>query len=179
MTRHHHLESRCRCCCFTLGTLVLSAGCYDSACGNLWTSKTRLSTKEKKRLPYTHTKSTKKHTLLLLESEELDCRLSTCATIKKSVTAQHRGSEPLMDAGGTLLAWYHSWTILTGCVISGSYLIHLIFKEPYVGLGALAGCQAWASEVGELSSEHWTIRDLLAPHNINWQEISQGSPYQG
>ena len=37
------------------------------------------------------------------------------------------------------------------------------------GLGALAGYQAWTSEVGELSSGYWSTRDLLAPHNINWQ----------
>lgn len=35
------------------------------------------------RLPCTHTKSSEKHNLLLLESEELDSRLSACATIKK------------------------------------------------------------------------------------------------
>ena len=44
------------------------------------------------------------------------------------------------------------------------------------GLGALAGCHAWASEVGEPSSRHWTTRGLPAPHNINWQELSQRSP---
>ena len=33
-------------------------------------------------------------------------------------------------------------------------------------LGALAGCQACASEVGELSSGHWSTRDFPAPHNI-------------
>ena len=43
------------------------------------------------------------------------------------------------------------------------------------GLGALAGCQAWASEVGEPSSGHWTTRDLLAPGNINLGELSQRS----
>ena len=44
--------------------------------------------------------------------------------------------------------------------------------------GAPAGCQAWASEVGELRSGHWTTRDLLAPRNINQQELSQRSPSQ-
>ena len=39
------------------------------------------------------------------------------------------------------------------------------------GLGALAGCQAWASEVGELSSGHWTSRDILAICNINHREF--------
>ena len=39
------------------------------------------------------------------------------------------------------------------------------------GLGALAGYQAWASEVGGPSSGHWTTRDLLAPRTIN-QESS-------
>ena len=43
------------------------------------------------------------------------------------------------------------------------------------GLGALAGCQAWASEVGELSSGHWSTRDLPAPHNIIQRELSQRS----
>ena len=46
------------------------------------------------------------------------------------------------------------------------------------GLGALARCQAWAFEVGELSSGHWTTRDLLAPRNINRWELSQRSPSQ-
>ena len=41
------------------------------------------------------------------------------------------------------------------------------------GLGAPAGCQAWASEVGEPTSGHWTTRDLLGPHNINQQDLSQ------
>ena len=35
------------------------------------------------RLPCTHTGSSKRHTVLLLESEELDSSLSVCATIKK------------------------------------------------------------------------------------------------
>ena len=43
------------------------------------------------------------------------------------------------------------------------------------GLGALAGCQAWASEVGEPSSAHWTTRVLPAQRNINWREYSQRS----
>ena len=34
-THHHHVESRCQCCCFTVGTLVLSAGSKDSAGGTL------------------------------------------------------------------------------------------------------------------------------------------------
>ena len=34
------------------------------------------------------------------------------------------------------------------------------------GLGAPAGCQACASEVGERSSGHWSTRDLSAPRNI-------------
>ena len=46
------------------------------------------------------------------------------------------------------------------------------------GLAFLAGCQALASEVGQQSSEHWTIRDLPAPHNISWREFSQRSPSQ-
>ena len=43
------------------------------------------------------------------------------------------------------------------------------------GLGAPAGYQAWASEVGEPRSGHWTTRDLLAPCNINQWEFSQRS----
>ena len=46
------------------------------------------------------------------------------------------------------------------------------------GLGALAGCQAWATEVGELSSGPWSTRDLLAPHNIKQRKLSQISPSQ-
>ena len=46
------------------------------------------------------------------------------------------------------------------------------------GLGAPARCQAWAFEVGELSSGHWATRDLPAPHNINRRELSQISPSQ-
>ena len=53
-------------------------------------------------------------------------------------------------------------------------------SEPcgWQGLGAPAGCQAWDSEVGDLSSGHWTTRDLLAWCNINQQEFSQRSPSQ-
>ena len=40
-------------------------------------------------------------------------------------------------------------------------------------------CQAWTSEVGELSSGHWTTREVLAPRNINQEELSQRSPSQG
>ena len=36
------------------------------------------------------------------------------------------------------------------------------------GLGAPAGCQVCASEVGEPSSGHRSTRDLLAPCNIKW-----------
>ena len=43
------------------------------------------------------------------------------------------------------------------------------------GLGAPARCQAWGSEVGELSSRHWTTRDLPAPCNINQRKLSQRS----
>ena len=46
------------------------------------------------------------------------------------------------------------------------------------GLGAPAGCQAWASEVGEPRSGHWSTRDLPAPRNIIWQKLSQRSPSQ-
>ena len=64
----------------------------------------------------------------------------------------------------------------------------LVLREPFLflalvmwiqlcgwqGLGALT----WDSEVGELNTGHCTIRDLPAPHNINWQELSQTSPSQ-
>ena len=46
------------------------------------------------------------------------------------------------------------------------------------GLGALAGCQAWVSEVGEPSSGHWSTRDLPAPRNIKRWKLSQRSPPQ-
>ena len=46
------------------------------------------------------------------------------------------------------------------------------------GLGALAWCQAWASEVGEPSSGHWTTRDCPALCNVNQRELSQRSPPQ-
>ena len=46
------------------------------------------------------------------------------------------------------------------------------------GLGVPAGCQAWASEVGELSSGHWITDTPLAPCNINQWELSQRSPSQ-
>ena len=52
---------------------------------------------------------------------------------------------------------------------------HLLQPCGWQGLGALAGFQGWASEVGELNSGHWNTRDLPAPHNINRQELSQRS----
>ena len=45
-------------------------------------------------------------------------------------------------------------------------------------LCAPAGHQACASEVGESSSGHWSTRDLPAPRNIKWRELSQRSPSQ-
>ena len=44
-------------------------------------------------------------------------------------------------------------------------------SEPcgWKGLGAPARCQAWALEVREPSSGHWTTRDLLAP--CNYQSV--------
>ena len=61
-----------------------------------------------------------------------------------------------------------------------SFFFFSLSSEPcgWQGLGALAGCQAWASEVGEPRSGHWTSRDFLAQCNINWQELSQRSPSQ-
>ena len=46
------------------------------------------------------------------------------------------------------------------------------------GLGALAWCQAWDSEVGDPSSGYWTTRDLPAPGNIYQWELAQRSPSQ-
>ena len=43
------------------------------------------------------------------------------------------------------------------------------------GLGASARDQAWASEMGDPSSGHWTNRELLAPCNINQRALSQRS----
>ena len=62
--------------------------------------------------------------------------------------------------------------------ISVRFLPQLSTPYGWQGLGAPAGCQAWASEVGEPSSGHWTTRDLLAPCNINWWKLSQWSPSQ-
>ena len=45
-------------------------------------------------------------------------------------------------------------------------------------LGALARCQACASEVGEPSSGHWSTRDLWAPRNIKRWKLSQRSASQ-
>ena len=61
-----------------------------------------------------------------------------------------------------------------------SFFFSPFSSEPlgWQDLGALARCQAWASEVGEPSSGHWTTRDLLAPRNINQWELSQISPSQ-
>ena len=46
-----------------------------------------------------------------------------------------------------------------------SFFFSPFFSEPcgWQGLGAPAWCQAWASEMGELSSGHWTTRDLQTP----------------
>ena len=53
-------------------------------------------------------------------------------------------------------------------------------SEPWdwQGLGYPAGCQACASEVGELSSGYQSTRDLQAPRNIKQQKLSQSSPSQ-
>ena len=45
-------------------------------------------------------------------------------------------------------------------------------------LGALVGCQAWSSDVGEPSLGHWSNRDLPGSRNINWWELSQRYPSQ-
>ena len=57
-------------------------------------------------------------------------------------------------------------------------IAHLLQPCGWYGLGAPAGCQAWASEVGELNSGHWSTRDLLAPRNTSWRELSQVSASQ-
>ena len=46
------------------------------------------------------------------------------------------------------------------------------------GLGARAGCQAWASEMGEQSSGHWSTWGLPVPCNIKQRKLSQRSPFQ-
>ena len=51
-----------------------------------------------------------------------------------------------------------------------------ILPGGWQGLGAPAGCQAWASEVGETNSGHWTSRDHPAPRIINRWEFSQRPP---
>ena len=61
-----------------------------------------------------------------------------------------------------------------------SFFFSPISSEPcgQQGLGALAGCQACAAEVGEPSSGYWSTRELLAPCNIKWQKLSKRSPSQ-
>ena len=63
-----------------------------------------------------------------------------------------------------------------------SFFPFLSFFSPFLsepchwqGLGAPAKCHAWASEVGQPSSGHWTTRDLPATCNIKWQKLSQRS----
>ena len=59
------------------------------------------------------------------------------------------------------------------------FLSPLFSCEPcgWQGCGALAGCQAWASEVGEPSSGlSGSTRDLPAPHNIKQWKVSQRYP---
>ena len=66
--------------------------------------------------------------------------------------------------------WNNSYRTPTECWQKTTDLKNCM-AEP--GLGALTGCQAWDSEVGEASSEHWSSRDFPAPRNINQQELSQ------
>ena len=60
--------------------------------------------------------------------------------------------------------------------ISFFFLSFFLFFLHFL-LGCGAGCQAGASEVGELSSGHWS-RGLPAPCNIKWRKLSQRSPSQ-
>ena len=64
-------------------------------------------------------------------------------------------------------------------VFWGSFLVLFLFCIVFTsyfscapcglqGIGALAGGQARASEVGEPSLGRWTTRELLAPWNIYW-----------
>ena len=76
-------------------------------------------------------------------------------------------------------AWLHFlWGTVWSMPSRGAHL--LLYHKPcgWQGLGAPAGCQAWASEVGELSSGHWFTRDLPAPCNIKQWKLSQRSPSQ-
>ena len=57
------------------------------------------------------------------------------------------------------------------------YLFFSPFSSELCGWQGLSAL-AWASEVGEVNSGHWTIIDLPAPHNFNWQELAQRSPSQ-
>ena len=132
-----------------LGTPVGRAGCEASARGALWASETRLNTKEKKKAISELWLFSR---LLFFSVEHTGfgakqgSRWFSCAAQKES---RCRPASPTLKAL-QLCGWQ--------------------------GLGALAGRQAWASEVGELSSE--TTRDLLAPCNINRWELSQRSPSQ-
>ena len=63
-----------------------------------------------------------------------------------------------------------------------SFLFFLSLSSPFSSelcgwqdLGAPAEYQAWALDVGELSSRHWTTREILVPRNINQRELSQRS----
>ena len=63
---------------------------------------------------------------------------------------------------------HQNWNLLPECIgKSGTSrrtahhtktLFHSLLLCGWQGLGAPAGCQAWASEVGESSSGHWTTR---------------------
>ena len=170
---------------FSLGTLIWSARCDATAWSTLWTSETRRSTKEK----------------------EKKCKLQTlwkkCLRTSSSCGGWHPQwslllQGDLQDGGGVRRKDHippHKY-IKNTSMCGTTPTEHLLNagrrpqtsqkarKSPctwpcgWQGLGALAWCQAWASEVGEPSSGHWTTRDLLVPHNINWRELSQRSPSQ-
>ena len=68
-------------------------------------------------------------------------------------------------------ACYHWWICFLVWLLS-SFVLSFFFS-PYFSescgwqaLGAPAGCQACASEVGDLSSGYWSTRDFPAPCNI-------------
>ena len=80
----------------------------------------------------------------------------------------------------TLFFYYYFNFLILITLFYFIYLFIYFSSEPngWQGHVAPTWCQAWASEVGELSSGYWTTRDLPAPRNINQQELSQWSPSQ-
>ena len=82
-----------------------------------------------------------------------------------------------------IIIFYCNNLILFYFILSSSFFLSFFStfsSEPcgWQGLGAPARCQDWASEVEELSSGHWSTRDLPAHHNIKTRKLSQRSPSQ-